>query len=53
MLKFLHASCFKDAKSVYESFYAHLIQELCIVEERHLARLILDEQKELLLQNWY
>jgi len=52
-LKFMQSSCFKDSRTVYESFYSHLIQELCLVDERHLARLILDEQKDLLLQNWY
>ena len=38
---------------MYEAVYAHVIMELVIMNEKHLARLILDEQKELLIPNWY
>ena len=44
---------FKDSNEVYEALYAHIIMELVSAGENHLARQILDEQKELLVPNWY
>ena len=44
---------FSDSKDVFEAVYAHLVMEMVCAGEKHLARLILDEQKELLVPNWY
>ena len=44
---------FKDGNEVYEAVYAHLIMEMVCLGEKHLARIILDEQKDLLVPNWY
>ena len=38
---------------MHEAVYAHIIMEMICMEEKHLARVILDEQKELLVPNWY
>ena len=44
---------FNESNDVYEALYAHMVMELVCMDEKHLARLILDEQKELLVPNWY
>ena len=44
---------FNDSNEVYEAIYAHLIMEMVSAGEKHLARIILDEQKDLLVPNWY
>lgn len=46
-------STFKDSSEVHEALYAHLVMEMVCAGEKHLARVILDEQKELLVPNWY
>ena len=44
---------FNESNEVFEALYAHIIMEMVCIGEKHLARLILDEQKELLVPNWY
>lgn len=44
---------FASSAEVFEAVYAHLIMEMVCAGEKHLARLILDEQKDLLVPNWY
>ena len=53
MLSLIEKNSFKDSEKVFEAVYAHIIMELVIMNEKHLARLILDEQKSLLVPNWY
>ena len=49
----LENNSFKDSDKVFEAVYAHVVMELVVMEETHLARQILDEQKTLLVPNWY
>ena len=47
---------FRDAQTIYESLYAHLIMEMVSLGETVIARQILDEQKDLFLHtgnDWY
>ena len=53
LLQLLEKNSFKDSNKVFEAVYAHMIMELVLMDEKHLARQILDEQKALLVPNWY
>ena len=53
MLNLISRNTFNDGNEVFEAVYAHIIMEMVCIGEKHLARLILDEQKELLVPNWY
>lgn len=53
LLTLLENNSFKDSDKAFEAVYAHMIMELVVMEENHLARQILDEQKTLLVPNWY
>lgn len=44
---------FNESSEVYQAVYAHLVMEMVCIGEKHLARVILDEQKEVLVPNWY
>lgn len=53
VLTMLGKHTFVDSKEVFEAVYAHLIMEMVCQGENHLARNILDEQKDILVPNWY
>ena len=44
---------FQNANEVFEAVYAHIVMEMVCIGENHLARQILDEQKNILVPNWY
>lgn len=53
VLNLVARHAFSESNEVYEALYAHLIMEMVCLDEKHLARIILDEQKEMLVPNWY
>ena len=53
VLSLVARNAFSESNEVYEALYAHIIMEMVCMDEKHLARLILDEQKEVLVPNWY
>ena len=43
LLQLIENNSFKENDRVFEAVYAHMIMELVLMDEKHLARLILDE----------
>ena len=43
LLQLIENNSFKESERVFEAVYAHIIMELVLMDEKHLAKLILDE----------